>query len=166
MRYFTRFESAFGYLRAVVRSGGVRKYILTPIVVTKEQLTRFDRSGHIQIQTQEDAMLETRLRDFTQCVWEVVNPLIASGEFATMRAELLTTAILNHKREVDAQRQAKANAMAEATFQRKAEEAAKKGHTLHTHTPKEFEAIVAKLKKALTPEEWKALWEKGGNDGE
>lgn len=166
LRYFARFKEDFGYLRAVIRYGETRKYILTPMVITKAQLARLDSAGHIRIESQEDGMLETRLREYTGYIWQTVNPLIASGGFAAMPSELLTTAIINTKKDEEEKRQERVNAMAAATFQRKAEEAKQRDHELHSLTADEFKRLVKELKATLSPEEYKALWEKGGNDGE
>lgn len=166
LRYFARFKEDFGYLRAVIRYDGARKYILTPMVVTKAQLQRLESAGHIRIESGEDVMLETRLREYTTYIWKTVNPLIASGGFAAMPSERLTTAILNTKKGEEEKRQQRVNAVADAEFQRKAKEAAERGHELHRLTVKEFESMVKELKATLTPEEYKALWEKGGDDGE
>ena len=167
LRYFARFKEDFGYLRAVIRYDGARKYILTPLVITAEQLTRLDSAGHInQPKSNADHILEGRLKEYTTYIWKTVNPLIASGGFDAMPSEHLTTAILNTKEGEEEKRQQRVNAMAEATFQRKAKEAAERGHELHRLTVKEFESMVKELKATLTPEEYKALWEKGGDDGE
>ena len=106
LRYFARFKGNFGYLRAVINNGSKRKYVLTPLVITAEQLTRLDRSGHInQPQNNADHILEGRLREYTNYIWQTVNPLLASGEFDAMPSEHLTTAILNTKKAEEARRE-------------------------------------------------------------
>ena len=126
LRYFARFKENFGYLRAVVRYGTTRKYVLTPMVVTKAQLTRLDSAGYInQPQSKADLILDGRLREYTNYIWQTVNPLLASGEFDAVPSRQLTNRILATKKAEDEARRQRTEARAEATFQRKAAEAAK-----------------------------------------
>ena len=126
LRYFARFKEDFGYLRAVVRYGTTRKYVLTPMVVTKAQLTRLDSAGYInQPQSKADLILDGRLREYTNYIWQTVNPLLASGEFDAVPSRQLTNRILATKKAEDEARRQRTEARAEATFQRKAAEAAK-----------------------------------------
>lgn len=160
MRYFARFKEGFGYLRAVIRNGDTRKYVLTPLVITAEQLTRLDSAGHInQPKNNADLILEGRLIEYTTYIWQTVNPLLASGEFDAMPSEHLTTAILNTKKSEEARREKKLEAQAEVRFREEAEEASKHGVTLNRLTPKEFAELQERLQKELTPEEYAALWE-------
>jgi hypothetical protein len=99
LRYFARFKGNFGYLRATARNGEIRKSILTPLVITREQLKRLNTRGYIDpVQGVEDMRLDGRLREYTATAWEVFNALIAAGTFAPTPAEHISTAILNrHK---------------------------------------------------------------------
>ena len=164
LRYFARFKEDFGYLRAVIRYGTTRKYVLTPMVVTRAQVDRLDTAGHIRKETEEDAMLEGRLREFTAYVWQVVTPLIESGEFPAVPSWQLTNRIFATKKAEDEARRQRTEARAEATFQRKAAEAEARGHKLHSLTIKEFQRLNKELKATLSPEEYAALWKKGGSD--
>lgn len=160
LRYFARFKEDFGYLRAVIRNGYTRKYVLTPLVITAEQLTRLDSTGHInQRQSNADYILEGGLKEYTNYIWQTVNPLLASGEFDTIPSEQLTTAILNTKKAEEARREKKLEEYSEAQFQKQAEFAKQYGVTLNRVSPKEFARLQEKLKKKLTPEEYAALWE-------
>lgn len=95
LRYFTRFKGVFGYLHAFVRYDKTRRYILTPIVVTKEQLARLDTAGHIRpVTSMADAKVEQQLQEFTAVVWQVFTPLLASGEFENMRGEEITALVV------------------------------------------------------------------------
>ena len=165
LRYFARFKEDFGYLRAVIRYRSTRKYVLTPLVITAEQLTRLDSAGYInQPQSKADLILDGRLREYTNYIWQTVNPLLASGEFDATPSEYLTTAILNTKKAEDEACRQRAEARAGATFQRKAAEAEARGHKLHSLTIKEFQRLNKELKATLSPEEYAALWKKGGSD--
>ena len=160
LRYFARFKEDFGYLRAVIRNGYTRKYVLTPLVITAEQLTRLDSAGHInQPQSNADHILEGRLKEYTTYIWQTVNPLLASGEFDAMPTEHLTTAILNTKKAEEARREKELEEYSEARFKEKAEFAKKHGVTLNRVSPNEFARLQEELKKKLTPEEYAALWE-------
>ena len=126
LRYFARFKENFGYLHAVIRYGTTRKYVLTPLVITAEQLTRLDSAGYInQPQSKADLILDGRLREFTAYVWQVVTPLIEAGEFDAVPSGQLTNRILATKKAEDEARSQRTEARAGATFQRKAAEAAK-----------------------------------------
>ena len=96
LRYFAKFRGDFGYLRAIARNGEIRKSIVTPLVITREQLSRLNSLGHLDpmAPTIEDVRLEGRLREYTATAWEVINTLIASGEFATFPSEKISTAIM------------------------------------------------------------------------
>lgn len=94
MRYYARFKEGFGYLHAVIRHGTTRKCITTPLVITAAQLSRLDTSGYIYNPGKEDLSLDSRLRHFTPIVWDVVKPLIASGEFSIIKSQALTAAIM------------------------------------------------------------------------
>lgn len=160
LRYFARFKEDFGYLRAVIRNGSTRKYVLTPLVITAEQLTRLDSAGHInQPQSNADLILEGRLREYTNYIWQTVNPLLASGEFDAMPSEHLTTAILNTKKAEEARRERELAEYSEARFKEEAEFAKQYGVTLNRVSPNEFARLQEELKKKLTPEEYAALWE-------
>ena len=105
LRYFARFKGNFGYLRATARNGEIRKSILTPLVITREQLSRLNTLGYIDpVQGVEDMKLNGRLRDYTATAWEVFNALIASGTFATTPAEYISTAILNRHKSKETER--------------------------------------------------------------
>lgn len=156
LRYFARFRGAFGYLRAVINNGQTRKYILTPLVITAEQLTRLDRAGHVnQPQGDADHLLEGRLLQYTNYIWQTVNPLLESGEFDAMPSEHLTTAILNTKKTEEAKREKELEEYAEAEFRKKQEFAKNYGVTLTRTTPEE----VKRLQRELTPEQFASLWE-------
>lgn len=156
MRYFARFKGAFGYLRAVVRYGSIRKTITTPLVITAEQLTRLDSAGHInQPQTDADLRLDGRLRQYTNYIWQTVNSLLESGDFGTMPSKLLTIAITDTKKTEEAKREKELEEYAEAEFRRKQEFAKRYGVTLTRTTPEE----VKRLQRELTPEEFASLWE-------
>lgn len=160
LRYFARFKEDFGYIRAVIRNGYTRKYVLTPLVITAEQLTRLDSAGHInQPQSDADHILEGRLREYTIYIWKTVNPLLESGEFDAMPSTLLTTAILNTKKAEQAKREKALEERTEAQFREMSDEARKHGVTLNRLTPKEFRQLTERLQKELTPEEYAALWE-------
>lgn len=159
LRYFARFKEDFGYLRAVIRYESTRKYVLTPLVITAEQLTRLDSAGHInQPQSNADHILEGRLREYTNCIWQTVNPLLASGEFDAMPSTLLTTAILNTKKAEEARRERELAEYSEARFKEEAEFAKQYGVTLNRVSPNELARLQEELKKKLTPEEYAALW--------
>ena len=102
LRYFARFKGNFGYLRATARNGEIRKSILTPLVISREQLKRLNTLGYIDpVQGVEDMRLDGRLRRYTATAWEVFNELLAAGTFATTPSESISTAIFNrimHKR--------------------------------------------------------------------
>lgn len=102
MRYFARFKEDFGYLRATARNGEIRKSIVTPLVINRDQLSRLNTLGYIDpVQGEEDMRLDGRLREYTATAWEVFNELLAAGTFATTPAESISTAIFNrsmHKR--------------------------------------------------------------------
>lgn len=105
LRYFARFKGNFGYLRATARNGEIRKSILTPLVITREQLTRLNTLGHIDpVQGVEDMRLGNRLREYTATAWEVFKAMLAAGTFATTPAEHISTAILNQHKEKQKQR--------------------------------------------------------------
>ena len=160
LRYFARFKEDFGYLRAVIRYESTRKYVLTPLVITAEQLTRLDSAGHInQPQSNADHILEGRLREYTNYIWQTVNPLLDSGEFDTMPSTLLTTAILNTKKAEEARRERELAEYSEARFKEEAEFAKQYGVTLNRVSPNELARLQEELKKKLTPEEYAALWE-------
>lgn len=159
LRYFARFKEDFGYLRAVIRYESTRKYVLTPLVITAEQLTRLDSAGHIsQPQSNADHILEGRLSEYTNYIWQTVNPLLASGEFDAMPSTLLTTAILNTKKAEEARRERELAEYSEARFKEEAEFAKQHGVTLNRVSPNEFARLQEELKKKLTPEEYAALW--------
>lgn len=160
MRYFARFKEDFGYLRAVIRYESTRKYVLTPLVITAEQLTRLDSAGHInKPQSNADHILEGRLREYTNYIWQTVNPLLASGEFDAMPSTLLTTAILNTKKAEEARRERELAEYSEARFKEETEFAKQYGVTLNRVSPNELARLQEELKKKLTPEEYAALWE-------
>ena len=96
LRYFARFKGIFGYLRATARNGEIRKSILTPLVISREQLKRLNTLGYIDpVQGVEDMRLDGRLREYTATAWEVFNELLAAGTFAATPSEYISTAILN-----------------------------------------------------------------------
>lgn len=160
LRYFARFKEDFGYLRAVIRYRNVRKYVLTPLVITAEQLTRLDSAGYInQPQSKADLILDGRLREYTNYIWQTVNPLLASGEFDATPSEYLTTAILNTKKAEEARMERELAEYSEARFKEEAEFAKRAGVTLNRVSPNEFARLQEELKKNLTPEEYAALWE-------
>lgn len=160
LRYFARFKEDFGYLRAVIRYGNVRKYVLTPLVITAEQLTRLDSAGYInQPQSNADLILDGRLREYTNYIWKTVNPLLASGEFDVTPSEYLTTAILNTKKAEEARRERELAEYSEARFKEEAGFAKRSDVTLNRVSPNEFARLQEELKKNLTPEEYAALWE-------
>lgn len=100
LRYFARFKGHFGYLRATARSGEIRKYILTPLVINRDQLSRLNTLGYIDpVQGVEDMRLDGRLREYTATAWEVFNELLATGTFATTPAENISTAIFERHKE-------------------------------------------------------------------
>lgn len=102
LRYFARFTEDFGYLRAYVRNGKFRKYILTPIVVSRDQVAKLDTAGSMaKMETVDDVRIDARLREYTQIVWQTVTPLIESGAFDAMTGEQLTSAIFRAKKEYD-----------------------------------------------------------------
>lgn len=161
LRYFARFKEDFGYLRAVIRYGETRKYVLTPLVITAEQRTRLDSAGHInQPKSNADLILEGRLIRYTAYIWQTVTPLLASGEFDAMPSEYLTTAILNTKKAEEAKSEKLLEERVEAQFREECEEARKHGITLNHLTLKEFVELQKELKANLTPEEYAVLWEK------
>lgn len=164
LRYFARFKEDRGYLRAVIRYGQKRKYITTPIPITKAQLERLDTAGSIRIETNEDAILRGRLRDFTSYVWKVVTPLIDTGEFDNALSWEISHSIYATIRDTENARLQRATEAAEANFQRKAEEAAAKGEELIRITIEEFQRLNEELKATLSPEEYAALWRKGGEE--
>lgn len=105
LRYFARFKGNFGYLRATARNGEIRKSILTPLVITREQLSRLNTLGRIDpVQSVEDMRLDGRLREYNATAWEVFNALIAAGTFATTPAEYISTAILNRHKSKEEER--------------------------------------------------------------
>lgn len=105
LRYFARFKGNFGYLRATARNGEIRKSILTPLVITREQLSRLNTLGHIApVQGIEDMKLDGRLREYTATAWEVFNAMLAAGTFATTPAEHISTAILERHKEKQRER--------------------------------------------------------------
>lgn len=96
LRYFAKFRGNFGYLRATARNGEIRKSILTPLVITRDQLSRLKTLGYIDpVQGVEDMRLDGRLREYTATAWEVFNELLAAGTFATTPSESISTAIFN-----------------------------------------------------------------------
>ena len=102
LRYFARFKEDFGYLRAVIRNGYTRKYILTPLVINRDQLSRLNTLGYIDpVQGVEDMRLGGRLREYTAYVWQVVTPLIESGEFDAVPSRQLTNRIFATKKAED-----------------------------------------------------------------
>lgn len=101
LRYFARFRGDFGYLRAVVRHGKIRKNILTPIVIAKEQMPRLDTSGSIIVTNHSDMVLKSRIKEFTRILWYAVTPLIDSGAFDAMPGKDITNAILDAKAEFE-----------------------------------------------------------------
>lgn len=95
LRYFARFKADFGHLHAVVRYDKIRRGLLTPIVVTKEQLARLDTAGHVRpVTSMADAKVEQQLQEFTAVVWQVFTPLLASGKFENMRGEEITALVV------------------------------------------------------------------------
>lgn len=105
LRYFARFKGNFGYLRATARNGEVRKSILTPLVISREQLKRLNTLGYIApVQGVEDMRLDGRLREYTATAWEVLNAMLAAGTFATTPSESISTAILNRHKEKQKER--------------------------------------------------------------
>ena len=160
LRYFARFQEDFGYLRAVIRNGYTRKYVLTPLVITADQKARLDSAGHInQPQGYADWLLESRLTEYTNYIWQTINPLLASGEFDAMPSTLLTTAILKTKKAEETRREKELEKQAEEEFQKQAEFTKQHGVTLNRIDPDKFIKLQRKLKKNLTPEEYAALWE-------
>lgn len=100
LRYFARFKGNFGYLRATARNREIRKTILTPLVINRDQLSRLNTLGYIDpVQGVEDMRLDGRLREYTATAWEVLNAMLAAGTFATTPAESISTAILNRHEE-------------------------------------------------------------------
>lgn len=164
LRYFARFKEDFGYLRAVIRYGNVRKYVLTPLVIHRAQLDRLNTAGHIRIETEEDMMLEARLRQYTACAEPIIAGLISTGEFEAFPSEYLTTAIISAYRGQEQTRYQHQEAMAKATYQQKVAEAAARGSELNCHNLQEFKRLKRELKSTLSPEEYAALWEKGGGN--
>lgn len=156
MRYFARFKGDFGYLRAVIRYGSTRKTITTPLVITAEQLTQLDSAGHIsQPLTDADHRLDGKLRQYSNYIWQTVNPLLESGEFDAIPSEQLTTAISDTKKAEEARREKELKEFAEAEFRKQQEFAKRYGVTLTRTTPEE----VKRLQRELTPEEFSSLWE-------
>ena len=102
LRYFAQFKGNFGYLRAIARNEEIRKSILTPLVINRDQLSRLNTLGYIApVQGVEDMRLNGRLREYTATAWGVFNELLAAGTFATTPSESISTAIFNrsmHKR--------------------------------------------------------------------
>lgn len=107
LRYFAQFKGNFGHLRATARNREIRKSILTPLVINRDQLSRLNTLGYIDpVQGVEDMRLDGRLREYTATAWEVFNELLAAGTFATTPSESISTAIFNrsmHKRRVIAE---------------------------------------------------------------
>lgn len=96
LRYFAKFRGDFGYLRATARNGEIRKSIVTPLVINRDQLSRLNTLGYIDpVQGVEDMRLDGRLREYTATAWEVFNELLAAGAFATTPSESISTAIFN-----------------------------------------------------------------------
>lgn len=167
LRYFARFKGDSGYLRAIIRYRKTRRYIQTPITITKEQLGRLFSTGHIlHIQNTSDALLEGRLQNFTACVWQVVRPLIDSGEFASTDSKGLTTAIMGALKEAETEQQRIAGEKADADFQRRAAKAKEHGNTLERLTAREFADLIKQLKETMTPEEFNSLWHKADGEDE
>ena len=105
LRYFARFKGNFGYLRATARNGEIRKSILTPLVINRDQISRLNTLGYIDpVQGVEDMRLDGRLREYTATAWEVFNELLAAGAFATTPSESISTAILNRHKEKQKER--------------------------------------------------------------
>lgn len=99
LRYFAKFRGNFGYLRATARNGEIRKSIVTPLVIDREQLSRLNTLGRIDpVQSVEDIRLNVRLRKYTVTAWEVINSLIAAGTFAATPSEYISTAILKRQK--------------------------------------------------------------------
>ena len=160
LRYFGRFKGEFGYLRAVVRYDKTRKFIITPLVITKDQLSRLDTTGGIkEAESNADKILHCNLKRYTQYVWHVVKPLLTSGEFDTIPSERLSTAIINYKKAEEAAAQRRCEERAAEEFQRQSEFAKTRGHEIHSISPREFADLNKKLQETLTPEEYAQLWE-------
>ena len=98
LRYFAQFKGNFGHLRATARNREIRKSILTPLVINRDQLSRLSTLGYIDpVQGVEDMRLDGRLREYTAYVWQVVTPLIESGEFDAVPSRQLTNRIFATK---------------------------------------------------------------------
>lgn len=153
LRYFARFRGDYGYLRAIITYQGQRKYILAPYTITTDQLARLHCSGRIKNpKTDSDLILMGRLRDYTSYVWQVVNPLIASGDYTDISSEELSDRIENAMKEGRERNLKRATDRAEKDFLQRT------GKAISRIEPQDFARIIEDLKKKLTPEEYAALW--------
>lgn len=94
LRYYARFIGDYGRLRAVIRRNGIRKFITTPVLISRQQFENLCSSGEVvTLITSEDFSLQERLNEVTALIREVVTPLIESGSFDSTRSALITRAL-------------------------------------------------------------------------
>ena len=103
LRYFTQFRLPVGHVRAVVRYGKTRRFITTPIAITKQMLPALNSAGYVDFgKLPRDAngaipqeiknraiMLHGQLRTYTAVVWRVVMPLIEQARFKEIESRKL-----------------------------------------------------------------------------
>ena len=164
LRYFARFKGDTGYLRAVVRYDGHRKYLTTPIVITRTQLPRLKSFGRIIHTNDADALLDGRLLRYTSYIMQVAKTLVDNGTFAATSSADFAAMVLATKEKTEGDHARRSEAMAEATLKRKAEEAARRGHKLQSIDFEDLKSLIKRLKDTLTPAEYENLWKKGGEE--
>lgn len=162
LRYFARFKGDTGYLRAVVRYDGHRKYLTTPIVITRTQLPRLKSFGRIVHADDLDAKLDGQLLRFSDYILQTAKPLIDSGEFAALSGKELGRMVMATKEKEESRHRHRSLEMAEREFGRRAEDALYRGRVLQGIDIALFNDLIKQLKEQLTPEEYREIWEKGG----
>ena len=162
LRFFAAFRGNFGHIRAVVRYDNIRKSLLTPLIITKDQLARLDTAGGLKsFESDEDAILHGRLRAYRADIWHVVTPLIESGEFANTPSEHLTTAVIRYRQAQEkaaTRRHLEAMGYDTATLKPGFDSPGFHNPDGSRMTPKEEKAFRELLKQ-------NGFGEKGGNDG-
>ena len=164
LRYFARFSGDFGNLRAVVRYNGKVKYVTTPLVIYRNQLPRLKSFGRIIHTNDADALLDGRLLRYTSYIMQVAKTLVDNGTFAATSSADFAAMVLATKEKTEGDHARRSEALAEANFKRRAEEAARRGHKLQSIDFEDLKSLIKRLKDTLTPAEYEALWKKGGEE--
>lgn len=82
LRFYARFRTDYGRLRAVINYNKSRKFLTTNIPISREQLSRFDSIGDIDITNTADMLLRGRIMAFKRHLMAIVEPMVELDTFA------------------------------------------------------------------------------------